>query len=89
MKFMIHSPAGIQAEMDEVDAVRTVLVDGKPLTLLPRHAPLMAEIGREPVTASQSGFESSFHVQNGILIVTDDTVKILTENMAGEDSSDA
>lgn len=88
MKFLIHSPAGIQAEMDEVEAVRTILADGKPLTILPRHAPLMAEIGKEPITASQFGVEESFRVQNGVVIVADDTIRVLTESMAEEEPSD-
>jgi F0F1-type ATP synthase epsilon subunit len=88
MKFVILSPAGIQAEMDEVEMVRTILADGKPLTILPRHAPLMAEIGKEPITVSQSGIDASFRVQNGILVVSKDAVKVLAESVTGKEQSD-
>ena len=88
MKLMIHSPAGIQAEMDEVEKVRTILSDGKPLTILPRHAPLMAEIGKEPITVSQSGFDASFRVQNGVLIVTKDSVRVLAESLNEKEQRD-
>jgi F0F1-type ATP synthase epsilon subunit len=88
MKFVIHSPAGVQAELADVDAVRAILVDGKPLTILPRHAPLMAEIGTEAITTSQSGLKESFRLQNGVLIVANDTIRVLTESMAEEEDSD-
>lgn len=79
---MILSSAGIQAEIDEVDAVRTILADGKPLTILPRHAPLMAELGKEPIIASRSGLDATFSVQNGILVISKDEVKVLAESIA-------
>jgi len=81
MKLMIYSPSGVEAEENNIDAVRTTLADGKPLTILPRHAPLIAKIGHKPITTVKSNVERSFTVNNGILLVAEDTVKVLTNGL--------
>ena len=81
MKLMIHSPSGVEAEENNIDAVRTTLADGKPLTILPRHAPLIAKIGQKPITTVKRNVERSFTVNNGILLVAEDTVKVLTNGL--------
>ena len=85
MKLVIHSPSGVEAEENNIDAVRTTLVDGKPLTILPRHAPLIAQIGQKPITAVKSNVERSFIVKNGILLVAEDKVKVLTNGLVGSE----
>jgi len=89
MKLMIHSPSGVEAEENNIDAVRTTLADGKPLTILPRHAPLIAKIGHKPITTVKSNVERSFTVNNGILLVAEDTVKVLTNGLLGSEPKHA
>ena len=81
MKFIIHSPTGIETEQSQVDAVRAILADGKPLTILPRHAPLIAAIGQKPIIAVRGRDERSYRVKGGILLVADDTVKVLANGL--------
>ena len=84
MRFIIHSPAGIQAESGNIDAIQTSLVDGKPLTILPRHAPLMAELGSTDIKTRAKDSVQTFAVKSGILIVHNDEVKVLTTGMREE-----
>ena len=88
MKFVIHSPSGIEINQTQVQSVRTILADGKPLTILPRHAPLLAEIGLEPITTKKDGDERSYRVNNGILLVAENTVKVLTNNLLESETTD-
>jgi len=75
MKLQIQSPNGIEIAMDSVQAIRTRLIDGKPLTLMPSHAPLMGEIGNQTITVVSNHHERSFHVSSGVLYIADDVVE--------------
>lgn len=88
MRLTIQSPAGIEAEAGNIDVVRTVLADGKPLTILPRHAPLIGEIGTGRITMKKAGIEQSYTVRGGILMVANDEVHILTSAMQAESEID-
>ena len=89
MRLTIQSPAGIEAEAGNIDIVRAVLADGKPLTILPRHAPLIGEIGAGRITTKKAGIEQSYAVMGGILMVATDEVRILTSAMQSEGEANA
>ncbi len=89
MRLTIQSPQGTEADLRDIHAVRATLADSKPLTILPRHAPLMAELGDAPITAVHSNGEESFSPASGILLVADDTVKILAEGMKADEDDHA
>jgi F0F1-type ATP synthase epsilon subunit len=89
MRFLIQSPAGVEVEVPRIDAVRSILADEKPLTIMSKHAPLMAALGQQPIITVQSGVEQSYTVRNGILLVADNTVRVLTAAMLLEGSRDA
>ena len=84
MRLKIISPAGIEAEAGNIDAIRTVLADGKPLTILPRHAPLMGELDHARITTKSNDTSKSFDIKRGVMLVKDDLVKILTSGMQGD-----
>jgi len=82
MKFEIITPSGSEVTLDDIHSVRTELSDGKPLTILPRHAPLMGEISNTSITATTADHVSnSYAVKPGVLVVMDDVIKILTSGL--------
>ena len=87
MRLIIQSPAGIEAEAGNIDIIRTVLADGKPLTILPRHASLMGELRRTNITAISRGSNQRYCIKPGILLVRDDVVKVLTGGMQEEENA--
>lgn len=89
MRLTIQSPAGIEAEAGNIEVLRTVLADGKPLTILPRHAPLIGEIGEGPITTKKGGIERQYAVRSGILMVANDEIRILTSGMQAEGEANA
>jgi len=89
MNFTIQSPAGMEEKKSNVDAVRAILSDGKPLTILPKHAPLMAEVGTDAITIAADNGESAFTVKHGILMVAEDNVTVLTTGMLMQEENDA
>lgn len=89
MRFTIQSPAGTSAEHENVNAVRTILADNKPLTILPRHAPLMAEVGTEAITITGDDGEATYAVEHGILLVVNDIISVLTTGVAAAEDNDA
>jgi F-type H+-transporting ATPase subunit epsilon len=83
MRVLVISPE--RAVYDgEADAVTAPCYDGE-VGILPRHAPFMALLGFGTLTVRSGAATRSFRVQGGVLQVVSNTVRVVAEQVQGEE----
>ncbi len=82
MNVTLISPEGSVFE-GEADSVVVPAHDGE-VGILPRHAPFMTLLGSGKLVVRGGEGVSTFVVEGGFMQVTDDTVRIVTENAREE-----
>lgn len=81
MRVSVVSPERILFE-GEASRVVVPAYDGL-IGILPRHAPLLALLGKGQLVVGGSGGEQRFTVAGGFVQVRDDVVRIVAEQAAG------
>lgn len=82
MKVSVVSPERVLYE-DAASHVQVPAYDGL-LGILPRHAPLVALLGRGVLTVRAAGGELRFRVAGGFVQVRDDVVRVVAEQAVGD-----
>lgn len=82
MRVTLISPEGSIFEGD-ANSVIAPAYDGE-VGILPRHAPFMTLLGAGRLVVRGAGEENTFVLEGGFMQVTDDTVRIVTENARAE-----
>ena len=70
----------------EAEAVTAPAFDGQ-VGILPRHAPFMTLLGEGRLVLRQAGTPRAFRVKGGFLQVVDDRVRIVAEQVQGDDKA--
>ena len=70
----------------EAESVTAPAFDGQ-VGILPRHAPFMTLLGEGQLVVRQSGSTRAFRVKGGFLQVVDDRVRVVAEQVQGEDKN--
>lgn len=68
----------------EAESVTAPAFDGQ-VGILPRHAPFMTLLGEGQLVVRQAGSTRAFRVKGGFLQVVDDRVRVVAEQVQGED----
>ena len=80
----IISPNGIMNEIKDAKAVHAVLVDGSRITILPNHAPLLAQLQDGIIQVITSKRTQVFPTSSGILRIKDNKISVLTNTIVTE-----
>jgi len=83
LRVSVVSPEAILFE-DEARAVSVPAYDGL-IGILPRHAPMLALLGRGVLTVRQAGGVRRFQVGGGFVQVRSNTVRIVAEQATATD----
>ena len=70
----------------DAEAVTAPAFDGQ-VGILPRHAPFMTLLGEGRLVVRQAGAPRAFRVKGGFLQVVDDRVRIVAEQVTGDDNA--
>ena len=70
----------------EADAITAPAFDGQ-VGILPRHAPFMTLLGKGRLVVRHAGASRAFRVNGGFLQVVDDRVRIVAEQVEGDDNA--
>jgi len=87
LKVSVVSPEAILFE-DEARSVSVPAYDGL-LGILPRHAPMLALLGKGLLTVRQAGGERRFRVGGGFVQVRDNVVRVVAESARLEEGDGA
>lgn len=68
----------------EAESVSAPAFDGQ-VGILPRHAPFMTLLGEGQLVVRQPGGARAFRVKGGFLQVVDDRVRVVAEQVLGEE----
>ncbi len=68
----------------EAESVSAPAFDGQ-VGILPRHAPFMTLLGEGQLVVRQAGGARAFRVKGGFLQVVDDRVRVVAEQVQGEE----
>jgi F-type H+-transporting ATPase subunit epsilon len=85
MRVTIISPEASMFD-GEAEAVTAPAFDGQ-VGILPRHAPFMTLLGEGRLVVRQAGSARAFRVKGGFLQVVDDRVRIVAEQVHGDDDA--
>ena len=85
MRVTIISPDASMFD-GEAEAVTAPAFDGQ-VGILPRHAPFMTLLGEGRLVLRQAGTPRAFRVKGGFLQVVDDRVRIVAEQVQGDDNA--
>jgi len=81
-RLTIRTPAETTLDVRGVTRVQVQLADGGPITILPGHAPLLAETVRAPLSYVDAAGEHSIPVNAGLLHITRGRVTVYTSGWA-------
>jgi F-type H+-transporting ATPase subunit epsilon len=70
----------------EAEAIIAPAFDGQ-VGILPRHAPFVTLLGKGRLVVRQAGASRAFRVNGGFLQVVDDRVRIVAEQVQGDDNA--
>jgi F-type H+-transporting ATPase subunit epsilon len=70
----------------EAEAIIAPAFDGQ-VGILPRHAPFVTLLGKGRLVVRQAGASRAFRVSGGFLQVVDDRVRIVAEQVEGDDNA--
>lgn len=80
IQITIISPEGILQEINNAKAVHAILVDGSRITILPNHAPLIAQLKDSSIRVFTSNLEHTIPISDGILRLKENIISVLTSN---------
>lgn len=88
MHLKILTPDGIILEKKSLIAINVPLADGRPIGILPGHAPLIAETVQGSVGYRTSTSKGDIEVHAGVLQIRNNKVTILTAGKVSETLSE-
>jgi len=80
MKIQLRSPDRILLEKENIQSFSASLVDGRSLTILPQHAPLLALLKAGPVVVKDQKSQESITLDESILKFRDDQIILYVQN---------
>ncbi len=85
-RLVVRTPAETTLEVQGVTSLQVQLADGGPITILPGHAPLLAETVTAPLRYKDGDGEHSVPVNAGLLSVAREVITIYTTGGTGTDA---
>ncbi len=85
MRVIIQSPSGIDREIQNVEYLNAPLSNGYPISILPNHAPLIAQISAGILKYKTNKSDFSLPTSEGILCVQNNLIRILTLSIPTRD----
>ena len=80
MRIIIQSPTGTNNVIQDVESLRVILADGRPISILSNHAPLLARVSAGILEYKKTNEKNTIQISDGVMIVNNNLIKLLTIN---------